>query len=303
MTGLPVVRRYGALCGALIVALLLGACDPELMFTPVPPTETIFILPPSPTIDPRPPTLPDSEADDRLATQVAAFLPRVPTLLPNTGVTVTPLPPPTEVFIGLQFVMPDGALLESLLYSAPRRPAPTVLLLHDTDGNKEIWRNLARTWQIGGLNVVALDLRGYGMSGGVRDWARVPQDVVTVLERLRGLPNLDPNRLYVLGVGAGANAALSGCAATSLCRAAVLISPLPALADASLESVLPAYGARPLLFAYGREDSSSVAAAAALEANFRGERRILPYEGAARGIILLEREPNLVEIIARWLLE
>ncbi len=303
MTGLPVTRRAAALCGALIAALLLSACDPELMFTPVPPTETIFILPASPTIDPRPPTLPDSEADDRLATQVAAFLPRVPTLLPNSGVTVTPLPPPTEVFIALQFVMPDGALLEGFLFSAPRRPAPTVLLLHDSDGTKEVWRDFARGWQVGGLNVLALDLRGYGMSGGVRDWARTAQDVVNVLERLRSLPSLDPSRLYVLGVGAGANAALDGCAAASLCRAAVLISPLPALEGVPLEAALDAYGDRPLLLAYGREDALSAAAAEALAANSRGERRILPYEGGARGIILLEREPNLVEIVARWLLE
>ncbi|MFQ3535630.1 MAG: hypothetical protein SNJ58_07115 [Aggregatilineales bacterium] len=303
MIGSPVTRRWVALSGTLVACLLLAACDPELMFTPVPPTQTFFILPPSPTIDPRPPTLPDSEADDRMATQVAAFQPRVPTILPDRGVTVTPLPPPTEVFIRLQFAMPDGVLLESLLFGAPRRPAPTVLLLHDSDGAKEEWLSLARTWQISGLNVVALDLRGYGLSGGTRDWARAAQDVVSVLERLRGLPNLDPNRLYTLGVGAGANAALSGCASASFCRGAALISPLPTLAGIPIEAALPAYGARPLLLAYGREDSSSAGAATAIEANFGGERRSLPYEGAGRGMILLEREPNLVEIIARWLLE
>ncbi|MDW8299914.1 MAG: alpha/beta fold hydrolase [Anaerolineae bacterium] len=303
MHGLRAARRLAALCFALIVLLLLSACDPELMFTPIPPTDTIFILPASPTVDPRLPTLPESEADDRLATQVAAFQPRVPTLMPNMAVTVTPLPPPTEVFISLQFVMPDGTLLESLLFGAPRRPAPTVILLHDSDGTKESWLRLARTWQISGLNVIALDLRGYGMSGGARNWSRAVQDVINVLERLRNLPNLDPNRLYLLGVGAGANVALSSCANAPFCRAAVLISPLPSLEGTQIESSLSAYGARPLLLAYGRDDVRSAAAAAAIEANFRGERRSLPYEGASRGMILLEREPNLVEIVARWLLE
>lgn len=304
MTGWQNTRRLTLFCVALIGALALGACDPELMLTPVPPTETIFILPASPTVDPRLPTLPEGEpADDRLATQVAAFQPRVPTLAPNTDFTVTPVPPPTEVFISLQFAMPDGALLEGLLFGAPRRPAPTVLLLHDADSTKEAWRNAARSLQVSGLNAVALDLRGFGRSGGVRDWSRAAQDVISVLERLRGLPSLDPNRLYVLGVGEGANVALSGCAITAFCRAAVLISPVPMLAATPIEAALPAYGARPLLLAYGRDDPRSAAAAAALQSNSSVAWRILPYESAARGMILLEREPNLIEIVARWLLE
>jgi pimeloyl-ACP methyl ester carboxylesterase len=304
MTGWRNIRRLAAPCAALIGALSVAACDPELIATPVPPTPTIFILPASPTVAPRLPTLPEGEsADDALATQVAAFQPRVPTLAPNTGFTVTPLPPPTEVFISLQFAMPDGALLDGLLFSAPRRPAPTVLLLHDADSTKEAWLSAARALQTSGLNVVALDLRGFGRSSGARDWSRAAQDVVSVLERLRSLPNLDPSRLYTLGIGEGANAALSGCARVDFCRAAALISPLPMLAAAPIEAALPAYGARPLLLAYGRDDVRSAAAAAALQSNSRDAWRILPYEGAARGMILIEREPNLIEIVARWLLE
>jgi predicted esterase len=137
----------------------------------------------------------------------------------------------------------------------------------------------------------------------VRDWSRAAQDVVSVLERLRGLPNLDPSRLYTLGIGEGANAALSGCAGVDFCRAAALISPLPVLAAAPIEAALPAYGARPLLLAYGRDDSRSAAAAAALQSNSRSTWRVLPYQSAARGMILIEREPNLIESIARWFLE
>jgi pimeloyl-ACP methyl ester carboxylesterase len=304
MSGWRGNRRLVLATSALISLLFLGACDPELMFTPVPPTETPVILPASPTVDPVLPTLPEGfEAEDPLATRVAGFQPRVLTLAPNTSFTATPLPPPTETFIRLQFTMLDGVSLESLLFGAPRRPAPTVLLLHDADATKEALFNTARTLQTAGLNVVVLDQRGFGSSGGTRDWSRAAQDVVSVLERLHSLPNLDQNRLYVLGVGAGANLALTGCANTNLCQAAVLISPLPALNGAALESALPAYGGRPLLLAYGSADAQSAAAAAALETNFRGVRRSLPYESAARGMILLDSEPNLSEIIARWLLE
>ncbi|RMF51349.1 MAG: alpha/beta fold hydrolase [Chloroflexota bacterium] len=304
MRGWRATRLWATLCGVALSALLLSACDPELLFTPVPPTETLFIMPASPTIAPRLPTLPEGEAvDDALATQVAAFQPRVPTLVPNTAFTVTPLPPPTQVFISLPFAMPDGALLGSLLFGAPRRPAPAVLLLHDADATKEAWLQVARTLQASGLNAIALDLRGFGESSGTPSWTRSVQDVIAVLERLRSLPNLDPNRLYVLGIGAGANIAFSSCASASFCRAAALISPLPVLEGVPLEAASAAYGARRLLIAYGREDARSAAAVTSLAANLAGERRILPYEGAARGMILLESQPNLIEIIARWLLE
>jgi len=65
----------------------------------------------------------------------------------------------------------DGTRLKAS-YFPSARPGPGVLLLHQCNKDRKIWDDLARQLASAGLNVVTMDLRGFGESGGK------PQDKV-----------------------------------------------------------------------------------------------------------------------------
>jgi hypothetical protein len=128
--------RWLSLCTILCITIfLLTACDPG---ETIPPTEIpITILAPSPTVRPIVPTVPDQDTSN---VNVSAFTPAAGVVSQgNPSVTITPSPVATEVVIPLSFVTNDGLAIAADFYGAPTRPAPTVLLLHMNDSNKESW--------------------------------------------------------------------------------------------------------------------------------------------------------------------
>lgn len=61
---------------------------------------------------------------------------------------------------------PDGAKLKAT-YFAAAKPGPGVLLLHQCNRQRKIWDELAQQLAAAGINVLTLDLRGFGESSGV----------------------------------------------------------------------------------------------------------------------------------------
>jgi dienelactone hydrolase len=59
----------------------------------------------------------------------------------------------------------DGIKLEASYFSASK-PGPGVLLLHQCNRQRKIWDELAQQLAAAGINVMTLDLRGFGESGG-----------------------------------------------------------------------------------------------------------------------------------------
>ena len=60
---------------------------------------------------------------------------------------------------------PDGINLKAT-YFAAGRPGPGVLLLHQCNRQRKVWDDLAERLAASGLNVLTLDFRGFGESGG-----------------------------------------------------------------------------------------------------------------------------------------
>ncbi|HET9743356.1 MAG TPA: alpha/beta fold hydrolase [Terriglobales bacterium] len=58
----------------------------------------------------------------------------------------------------------DGVTLKASYFSAGK-PGPGVLLLHQCDHDRKIWDGLAHQLAAAGMNVLTMDLRGYGESG------------------------------------------------------------------------------------------------------------------------------------------
>jgi dienelactone hydrolase len=60
---------------------------------------------------------------------------------------------------------PDGINLKAT-YFAAGKPGPGILLLHQCDKQRKVWDDLAIRLAKSGFNVLTLDFRGYGESGG-----------------------------------------------------------------------------------------------------------------------------------------
>jgi dienelactone hydrolase len=61
---------------------------------------------------------------------------------------------------------PDGIKLKATFFSAGEKPGPGVLLLHQCNQQRKNWDDLAAHLAAAGINVLTLDFRGFGESGG-----------------------------------------------------------------------------------------------------------------------------------------
>ncbi len=284
------------------LGILLAGCDTLFAtVTPMPTaTPTLVIIPASPTTNPVVPTAASGD-EPALATQIAAFTPAAPPVVGDEQSTVTPTPAPTQASIPMQFVMSDGLNIIGTFWGAPSRPAPAVLLLHTLGGRKEDWLPFAARLHDAGYNVLAIDLRGYGATGGQPDWTKAPNDVGSIFGRLSKLPGVETYRVSIVGADIGANLALVACADIPDCRSVVLLSPALDYQGVKTADAMTKYGNRPVLIAASRDDAPSGSDSAALDKLAKGQHRLLIYEGKVNGLALITAQPNLGEIVIRWL--
>ena len=65
----------------------------------------------------------------------------------------------------IDLTAPDGVKLKATFF-ASAKPGPGVLLLHQCNRQRKVWDELAQQLAKAGINVLTLDLRGFGESGG-----------------------------------------------------------------------------------------------------------------------------------------
>ena len=68
----------------------------------------------------------------------------------------------------------DGTKLKATYFSADT-PGPGVLLLHQCNRQRKVWDGLAQQLAASGINVLTLDYRGFGESGGLPVDKATPQ--------------------------------------------------------------------------------------------------------------------------------
>lgn len=110
----------------------------------------------------------------------------------------------------VHFTSLDGTPLAAWFVPAARTPAATVLLLHGYGRSKAEQLPKADFLHTAGYNVLLLDFRNRGESGGnaVTLGAREPLDVRAATNYLLTRPEVDPNRIAALGVSLGSSSAL-----------------------------------------------------------------------------------------------
>jgi dienelactone hydrolase len=201
----------------------------------------------------------------------------------------------------MHFTVDDGLTLSATYYPAAKAPAPGILLIHDSKGDRSVWQAPGQALSIAGYNALAIDLRGYGETGGKPDWGQARMDITTVLVRLSAMAGVDPQKVSAMGFGTGANLALAGCATFANCRSVVLISPTLSDHGIDAQAALSTYGNHPLLIITSQADSPSSPDSAALDKLAGGDHTRIVLAGSAHGADLLTAQPDLVGRIQTWL--
>lgn len=304
----PVHSRPRAIPGSaallVVISLLLAACNiaptdtPEATQLPLP-TPAITVAA-SATVNP---VLPAGDGSEGLS--VGASNPTQAGLAAEgqpdagQGITITPLP--TQAQFPMAISADDGLVLQATYYSSSLQPAPGVLLLHMIGSDRSAWTPLAEQLQATGYAVLALDLRGYGETGGQPDWSLARSDVNTALTMLRELPGVNAQRVAVIGASIGANLGLNTCADTPACLTAVLLSPGLDYRGVTTTEAITRLGTRPVLIVASENDNNNPGDSVTLDNMAAGEHRLVIHPEAAHGTDLLSANPDLIPQIVNWL--
>lgn len=266
---------------AILLALaLLTGCDPQVP----PPTPTRALSAPTlapsaqPFLGPPSEIPPDVIEASGQSDPTAAALPAQAALPPLAIGTPGQDAQPVEI------TADDGVLLPAVLYQHTELRMPGILILGVDLGG---WGEFPGQLKSAGFTVLVAALReGAGAA-----------DVRVMLEALTS-GMADPGRIAVIGASEGADLALVGCAATPVCDAAVLLSPLR---QQPLLDALSLFNPRPLLQVVTQEDAESFSTAQALDAAASGDRLLQAVGNAGRGTAILLNRPDAGALIIQWL--
>ncbi len=301
---MPRVTRALALTGLLILLAACGTGAPAPTATPDWPTP-LPPLPVSPTVNPVAPVEEGPEIHDPALGAPGVSNPTQAGLAaegqPEHDLpTITP--PPPQSLLPMVISGADGLIMYGTLYAAVVRPAPGLLLVHMQGRDRSSWEPLPARLQAAGYAVLAIDLRGYGETGGVADWTRAPADVRAALAQFAGLPGISGGQLAVIGASIGANLGLNACADQPGCAAAVLLSPGLDIRGITAADALARFGARPVLIVASETDENNPADSVTLDSMAGGDHQLLIYPAAAgHGTDMLVVQPDLIDAIVNWL--
>lgn len=97
----------------------------------------------------------------------------------------------------------DGTALFAWFLPAHREPVATVLFLHGNAENISTHVSSVAWMPDAGFNVLALDYRGYGRSGGAPTLSGMQLDIDAAMRALLQRPDVDPKRIVILGQSLG----------------------------------------------------------------------------------------------------
>jgi dienelactone hydrolase len=212
------------------------------------------------------------------------------------------------VKLDADLVAADGVKLKVTYFSAGR-PGPGVLLLHQCNEDRKSWDGLATEMSQAGINVVTLDYRGYGESGGDRFRTLSPQqqnaalekwpgDIDVAYEYLLSRPDVDNTRIGAGGASCGVNNAVHLAMRHAEVKTLVLLSG-PVDGD-TIEFVEKSEW-MPILSAASDEDGDMLPTMRWLMGFARNpENKMIAYKGAEHGAEMFKVEKELPSTIVEW---
>jgi hypothetical protein len=275
----------------VLLAISLTACQ-----TDVTPTVTPTVTPPpllaTSTVNPLPPTpLPDDFSSLPSVGISNATAAAQANNAADLGAAVTMTMPVEYTPTLLQVQTGSGSPLNGELYLpdnlASGTLVPGVIVI---SGQFNDWRAFPLTLREAGMIVLQVETRIPPLAG----------DVAGMFAALEAQPNIDPERLAILGAESGTEIALQGCAEDTRCKAAGLLTP------GDQNALLPsmsAFGGRALwmVVSEGEEDNASALTAEALRQAATGPATLQTYQEAGRGTQMLFSQPDVSTSLVNWL--
>ncbi|MEO8609982.1 MAG: alpha/beta fold hydrolase [Chloroflexota bacterium] len=199
----------------------------------------------------------------------------------------------------------DGLKLVGDFYATPDADGekPAVLLLHMLDSSRSAWEPLIPALTADGYNVLAVDLRGHGDTGGTRDWIKAQDDTQDWLSWLREQPSVKDDSISIIGASVGTTLALAGCAADEQCVTAIALSPVTWPSIPSQEAVSDGLKTRSAMLIASQSDRGSADTLRALVGVAKGEIEAHLLKGGAHGTAYFNPHNTTLKPVTKMILD
>lgn len=204
--------------------------------------------------------------------------------------------------LGADLVLPANAATDGSL--------PAVVLMHSGRSDRNVFDGLAPELAQRGVAVLALDWRGRGVSTNLGHFvdftgeqqAAVAGDVTASYDYLAARPEIDGNRLGVLGVAHGAGYGANGALGDGRTRALAMMTAYHLL-EGGQEEVLRAGDVAVLCVACAPNKKSSGALRVIRAMSTHPGSRMMEFAEGVLGYQLFDLHPELEPSIAEWFAE
>ena len=197
----------------------------------------------------------------------------------------------------------DGVQLAAVFYTPESLNEDTdiLILVHEAYRERSSWDDFSSAALENGYAVIALDLRGHGQSSGdpVFDEA-MDHDIDAVVDWISASPDLDEDRIAIVGASVGANLALRAGARHPQIQSLVLLSPGMSAWGIGVKDAILDYGRRPLLLVAAEGDAYPAKSVQRLNELGRGYDHVVLYPGSGHGTGLIRNQPDLTPVIFDW---
>jgi dienelactone hydrolase len=204
----------------------------------------------------------------------------------------------------------DGVKLKATYFAAGMN-GPGVLLLHQCNRQRKVWDNLAQQLVAAGINVLTLDLRGFGESGGIPNDKLTPQDgpaqiqkwpgdIDSAFQYLRSRPGIKRDVIGVGGASCGVNNSVQTARRHPEVKSLVLLS---GNTDLNGRQFLRQAEKLPVFFAVAEDDEFPPTVAAiewlySLDSN--PGKKFVHYANGGHGSDMFPVHPELPRMIVDW---
>src|ERR1700719_334433 len=200
----------------------------------------------------------------------------------------------------------DGFNLNGTFYAA-EKPGPGLLLLHQCDGNRQLYDHLATMLNTAGYNVLTFDFRGFGGSraGEYTDFAaqrqkiidQMPGDIDTALSFLTSQSTVNPRTLGIVAGNCAVNQAVHAARRHPAIRTLVLLS---GGTDAEGEAYIKDSPKVPILGVASEEDSAAAATKKLVALSTNSDSQLEMFTNAGHSASIFAKQPDLEPDIVIW---
>jgi dienelactone hydrolase len=202
---------------------------------------------------------------------------------------------------------PDGVNLKGTYFSAGR-PGPAMLLLHQCNMDRHAWDGLAADLAGNGFNVLTIDYRGFGESGGSKSTdpdtraanrQKWPADVDAAFAYLTSQKGVDQTRIAVGGASCGVTQSSDLAARHHEIRALLILS---GQASDAAKAYIAGNPSLPVFGAASEDDAAAAKGIKEAVAMSRDPKSVVKiYEGAEHGVPMFAKNLELEPMIVAWL--